>query len=198
MASARKANAQAPVTQKQKTTLALPQATSVISSDSVSIQPWQDVDFVRRCLRTLLQDNKADFKSEAQLEMLRYVLSASESIIVVLPTGGGKSTSFMVPAICEPQITIVLTPFISLMKDMMRKAEERGIPYAKWTASTHRQLDQLFRYRLLFVAYDSAASSEFTRFIRSHPGSFSRIIVDESHELMTARHYRERFEKLPL
>jgi len=48
--------------------------------------------------------------------------------IVVLPTGGGKSLCFQAPALVLPQLTLVISPLISLMKDQIDSLLDSGVP----------------------------------------------------------------------
>ena len=64
-----------------------------------------------------------------QAEIVESVLDGKDTI-GLLPTGGGKSITFQVPALMLPGITVVVTPLVSLMKDQVDKLKELGIPAA--------------------------------------------------------------------
>ena len=63
---------------------------------------------------------------KGQKEIITSVLSGKNTI-AVLPTGGGKSICFQVPALLFPGITLVISPLISLMQDQVKNLVERGV-----------------------------------------------------------------------
>ena len=58
---------------------------------------------------------------------MKAVLGGRDTL-VILPTGGGKSLCFQVPALLLPGLTVVVSPLISLMKDQVDALTARGIP----------------------------------------------------------------------
>ena len=70
----------------------------------------------------------ADFRP-AQIRAVQSVLSGHDTL-VVLPTGGGKSLCFQVPALMRSALTVVVSPLISLMKDQVDALERRNLPAA--------------------------------------------------------------------
>ena len=66
-----------------------------------------------------------DFRGP-QVPAIEAALSGRDAVIV-LPTGGGKSICFQVPALCRPGLTVVVSPLISLMADQVQALDRRGI-----------------------------------------------------------------------
>src|SRR5580765_6830266 len=62
-----------------------------------------------------------------QEQAVESVLSGTDTL-VVLPTGGGKSICYQIPALVLPHLTVVISPLISLMKDQVDALAARGLP----------------------------------------------------------------------
>src|SRR3954468_24993304 len=80
--------------------------------------------------RRLLQHHFGypDFRP-AQTPVIRSILERRDTL-AVLPTGGGKSICFQIPALVLGGLSVVVSPLISLMQDQMVAARARGIPAA--------------------------------------------------------------------
>ena len=61
-----------------------------------------------------------------QLDIIQTALDGKD-VLAILPTGGGKSVCFQVPAMMRPGIALVVTPLIALMKDQVQNLNDRGI-----------------------------------------------------------------------
>ncbi|MGZ6098475.1 MAG: DEAD/DEAH box helicase, partial [Myxococcaceae bacterium] len=93
-----------------------------------------------------------------QAEVIDSVL-AGRNVVVVMPTGAGKSLCYQLPAVMLKGLTLVVSPLIALMKDQVEQLEARGIP-ATLINSTIPELERAERirkmragtYRLVYVA----------------------------------------------
>lgn len=87
-------------------------------------------------LRGLYDDSQAQFKSEEQAEVVRLAMKRLGNILVILPTGGGKSVVFMAPAWIEKELTtVVIVPFVALIEDMEKRCKELGLSCYIWRNS---------------------------------------------------------------
>jgi hypothetical protein len=116
----------------------------------------------RRGLRLLFQDPAVVEKSEAQLEFLVACMECREDIQAILPTGGGKSAGWLVPAMLDPgRASAVVTPYTLLLEDQLRSARERGIVAEQFTASELHRLGPREDVQLVFVQPETVASRAF-------------------------------------
>ena len=120
-----------------------------------------------------------------QEEAMTAVLDRRDSL-VVLPTGGGKSLCYQVPALLHDGVTIVVSPLISLMKDQVDGLTTSGVAAAQLNSSQssfdHRVLEHDLlggEIKLLFVSPERLAMPAFRALLReAKVGAFA---IDEAH-----------------
>jgi ATP-dependent DNA helicase RecQ len=121
-----------------------------------------------------------------QREAILSVLEGSGRVLVVAPTGGGKSLTYQVPAAVLDGMTLVLSPLVALMEDQVRSLEARGVS-ATFIASTldpdqrrHRESCMLRgRYKLVYAAPERLASDMFVEALSRC--NVQLVAVDEAH-----------------
>lgn len=120
-----------------------------------------------------------------QLDIINSVLDGRDTL-GLLPTGGGKSITFQVPALILPGLTVVVTPLISLMKDQVDNLRLKGIKAAYLHAGLTRSEQSLVfdrcrlgKVKLLYVSPEKLRSELFTAMLREI--EVSLIVVDEAH-----------------
>ena len=120
-----------------------------------------------------------------QEEAMREALSGNDTF-VLMPTGGGKSLCYQLPALAKGGLTIVVSPLIALMKDQVDALEEAGVAatYLNSTLSNAESRERLAKlyngeYRLLYVAPERLMLPEMLdRLAGWQPGL---IAIDEAH-----------------
>ncbi len=120
---------------------------------------------------------------KGQEAIIRAVLRG-EDTLAVLPTGGGKSLCFQLPALMRPGLTLVVSPLIALMQDQVDGLNQNGIPATFVNSSLgwsemHRRLVDMGRHRLVYVAPERFKSRWFLSSLRRT--GVSLFVVDEAH-----------------
>ncbi|MCI2282125.1 DNA helicase RecQ [Colwellia sp. MSW7] len=120
-----------------------------------------------------------------QMEIINNLLQGRDSL-VLMPTGGGKSLCYQLPAILLPGITIVVSPLIALMKDQVDNLTHQGIPAAFINSSLDQQaINDIFSklsqgaIKLLYVAPERLTNRYFLQGLNDLP--LSLFAIDEAH-----------------
>ncbi len=153
-----------------------------------------------------------------QQEVVRDILRGRD-VLAIMPTGGGKSLCFQLPALLRPGVCIVVSPLIALMQDQVRLLQDNGIEATFINSSLERpemsrRLARLARgeIKLLYVAPERLLQAEFEgdvlpRLQAAH--GISALIIDEAHcvsdwghdfrpEYRQIHRLRTRFPDLPI
>lgn len=119
--------------------------------------------------------------------IIRSILKGSDSL-VLMPTGGGKSICFQLPAILQPGLTIVVSPLVALMENQVQALRERQVPagllHNELPASQRRQTLQALlhqRLRLLYVSPETLLSPPVWEVLAQPTLLIASLIIDEAH-----------------
>ena len=120
-----------------------------------------------------------------QEDIIRAALEGKD-VLAILPTGGGKSVCFQVPALMREGIAIVVTPLIALMKDQVQNLNDRGIKALCVNAGMgRREVDLILNnaaygdFKFLYVSPERLGTPLFKSYRQEMNVSF--IVVDEAH-----------------
>ncbi len=136
-----------------------------------------------------------------QEDIINHVLNQKDAL-VLMPTGGGKSICYQLSALCFPNITLVVSPLISLMKDQVDTLKEQGVP-AEFINSTltYQQIQQIYqkmtakKTKILYLAPERLAVSHFRNHLHNIEIDF--IAIDEAHCISEWGHdFRPEYRKL--
>jgi superfamily II DNA helicase RecQ len=103
-------------------------------------------------VKKLYGDKDAGWKSTEQEQALTKIMCWTEQVVVVLPTGAGKSLLFMLPSLLEAAITILIVPLVALHIDMLRRVREMKIDHLEWQPAESREA------ALVLVSAEAASS----------------------------------------
>ena len=113
-------------------------------------------------------------------------VAAGRNTLAIMPTGGGKSLCFQLPALVRPGVTVVISPLIALMRDQVRGLREAGVAAAALTSGnteeeTNAAWDGLRNgtLKLLYMAPERLAAGGVQRTLAQ--SGVSLIAVDEAH-----------------
>lgn len=120
-----------------------------------------------------------------QLEIIKRSLS-NRSSLVIMPTGGGKSICYQLPAVLMDGLSVVISPLISLMQDQVGALTANGIPAASLNSSGSYKDELLVQQqvannelKLLYVSPERAVSNGFIAWIQQQ--NVKQIAIDEAH-----------------
>ena len=120
-----------------------------------------------------------------QEDIVRAALDGRD-VLAILPTGGGKSVCFQVPALTREGIAIVVTPLIALMKDQVQNLNSRGIKALCVNAGmSRREVDLTLNnaaygdFKFLYVSPERLGTQLFQNYLQAMNVSY--IVVDEAH-----------------
>ncbi|XP_025891556.1 ATP-dependent DNA helicase Q1 [Nothoprocta perdicaria] len=159
-----------------------------------SAETWNKKDFPwYEKIKTALQSkfNLQKFRS-LQLETVNAAM-AGKDIFLVMPTGGGKSLCYQLPAVCSDGFTLVICPLISLMEDQLMVLEQLGISATLLNASSSKEhvkwvhtemLNKNSQLKLIYVTPEKIAKSKMfmSKLEKAYQaGRLARVAVDEVH-----------------
>jgi len=127
-----------------------------------------------------------------------------QDTVVLMPTGGGKSLCYQIPAILFEGLTVVISPLIALMKDQVQSLVANGIPAAFLNSSLSTQQEQKVSdgirqnsYKILYVAPERVFATGFMDFLGQL--DVKLFAIDEAHCISTWGHsFRPDYKKLTL
>ncbi|XP_004771841.1 ATP-dependent DNA helicase Q1 [Mustela putorius furo] len=149
--------------------------------------PWSDK--VKDVLQNVFKLQKFRL---LQLETINVTMSGKE-VFLVMPTGGGKSLCYQLPALCSDGFTLVICPLISLMEDQLMVLKQLGISATMLNASSSKEhvkwvhaemVNKNSKLKLIYVTPEKIAKSKMfmSRLEKAYEARrFTRIAVDEVH-----------------
>lgn len=142
----------------------------------------------------------------------------NQDLLVIMPTGGGKSLCFQLPALLKSGLSVVVSPLISLMQDQVDALKDNGIGATFLNSSLSREEMQMRerdilqgKIKLLYVAPERLLSKKFTPFLNIivEKVGVSAFAIDEAHcvsewghdfrpEYRQLRQLRRRYPQIPM
>jgi ATP-dependent DNA helicase RecQ len=120
-----------------------------------------------------------------QQEVIESILSNKDTL-ALMPTGGGKSVCYQVPAMCKEGLCLVISPLIALMKDQVENLRKKGITaFAVYSGMSRKEVENVFKVagnsncKFLYVSPERLETNLFKEYLPSL--GVNLIAVDEAH-----------------
>lgn len=149
-------------------------------------KPWSS-EALLGGVKKLYGDDKTGWKSDEQEKALTVIMSWTEQVVAILPTGAGKSLLFMLPCtLPDAGVTILVVPLVSLHGDMLRRIRKMKIDHLEWQPGESREA------ALILVSAEAVSTKGFIKYARRLVAEqkLDRIVVDECHLTVIAAEYR--------
>jgi superfamily II DNA helicase RecQ len=137
--------------------------------------------------------SKKDFKSTQQREAVEMTRLRQTDGLIILPTGGGKSLTFMLPCYVEPKtVTVVIVPLVALQRDILARCTRAGIDAVLWCDRERVGI------RIVIASVEHVETEEYAQYIRTLSGEekLGRIVIDEAHLVYMWCDFRESMKGL--
>ena len=155
-------------------------------ADSITTQA--NLSASKASIRSKLQEvwGYSDFRSP-QAEIIEALLQKRDAI-AILPTGGGKSLCFQLPALMQTGVTLVISPLVALMENQVQDLHQRQLPaallHSELPKNQYRQTLWALenqRLRLLYLSPETLLSPKVWQVLCQPQQSINGLILDEAH-----------------
>ena len=157
-----------------------------------NVKEWQkSFEWDIKATEKLLKYFSYSYFRTNQREIINAAMSGRD-VFVSMPTGGGKSVTFQIPAILSKGITIVIMPLISLIQDQYTAMKHIEIPVASTKNESHEEIESKIVIKknghcklkvILTTPEKVVQSNQFKNFLRNiyEDGLLERFVIDEAH-----------------
>jgi len=149
-------------------------------------KPWSSADLLTG-LRQLYGGESMVWRTPEQEQTLVAIMSWTDQVVAILPTGAGKSVSYMLPCTLPGAgVTILIVPLVALRSNMLQRLDQLQIDYLEWSPGEGREA------ALVVASAEAACKPGFRQYAKAlqEQQKLDRVVVDECHLTVTAAGYR--------
>ncbi len=146
-------------------------------------------------LRRLTHNAAAEWRTPYQWIAIQHILAWKTDLLIVMPTGSGKTVVTLIPTLMDGDVTVYILPLNSLIMDYKRRLDDMKIAYDHFTG-TNPQLRQ--DVSIILVSVDRAVTNHWKHCITNlnDKRAVTRLVLDEAHIALSAHDYRNVFKML--
>ena len=149
-------------------------------------------------LRWFVNKPDAEFRGNQWTALDAMMNRSRHSLLLVEPTGGGKSATFILPTLVEGAgLTVAVFPFIALRRGVYKRCYDKNIRCVEWTPARASNMGQYYNANLVLVQAEYLPNNAFLQFLQvlKVSGRLDRIVVDEAHVRITQEKWRTAVTK---
>jgi ATP-dependent DNA helicase RecQ len=135
------------------------------------------------------------FKSVEQVQAIQAALAKKSDLFIILPTGGGKTLTYLLPIYMERELTtVIVLPYVVLVEQTEDQCRARGISYQVWRPTSY----SIGNSQAVLVAVEHAVTPEFQTLLILLESSkqLGRLVVEECHTFITQQDFRVDMRKI--
>lgn len=147
----------------------------------------QDLQQAKEFLKKIWGYDEFRPPQEAVIE----AILAGKDTLIVLPTGGGKSLCFQIPALLQTGLTLVVSPLVALMENQVRQLQQKNLPGALFHSELNRaekkqtlRSIELQQLKLLYLSPETLLSKPIWELISQPQIKIASLVIDEVHCLI--------------
>ena len=152
-------------------------------------------------LRSLTGNPKASFRSPEQALAVQHVLERKGNLLLITPTGHGKSLAFLLPMLMDRRsgkagLNVIVAPYVLLCNELRDRASSAGLSSLMYDSNL--DLNHVLDLDCLVCTPDAVGTSKFMELVTtmSELGKLARVFVDEVHHVLHSSDFRPAFARL--
>ena len=148
-----------------------------------------------KAFQTMYNDDQVRFKSVEQFEATKDALERKSDLLIILPTGGGKTLTYLLPIFMEETLTtVIVLPYVVLVDQVEELCMSMNITSQIWRGKGH----SIGNSQAILIAAEHAVQPEFQSLLITlqSTNKLARVVMDECHTAATHKDFREDIRRI--